>query len=417
MTSTTISPAGRPDGVAVLVAGAAALALAVGLRTAQGVFVVPLSADYGWPLVTFSTALAVQNLLWGLMQPAVGLFADALGAGLVVAGGALFFAAGLALTAWADSPLTVTLATGVVMAVGLSAVSFPVVMAVVARAVTPDRRSLALGLAIAGGSVGQVVLAPLAGRLVLGEGTAGALLILAAGGLAMVPLAWFLREPKRERDSEPCPGALWPTVRRAWSSGDYRLTVAGFFACGFQLAFLASHLPGHLSLCGLSAHAGADALGLMGLFNIFGCWAAGALGARWPAPRLLAGLYLARALAVAGFMAVPVTDGSVAAFSVVTGLTWLATVPLTGGMVARMFGPRNLGLLFGLAFLSHQVGSFFGALLGGAALDLTGSYDPAWAISGLLALVAAVIHLAIDDRPVATDDSRPSRHQTLEMAD
>ncbi len=397
MTSTTISAAARPDAGLVVTAGAAVLALAVGLRIAQGVFVVPLSADFGWPLVTFSTALALQNLLWGVMQPALGLFADALGAGRVVAVGALLFAAGLALTALADTPVTVTLATGVVLA----AASFPVVMAVVARAVTPERRSLALGLAIAGGSVGQVFLPPLSGRLVTSAGTGGALLILAAAGLAMVPLAWFLREPKRAgQGAPPRLDSLGPTLRFAWAQRGYRLAVAGFFACGFQLAFLASHLPGHLSLCGLSAHAGADALGLMGLFNIFGCWAAGVLGDRWSAPRLLAGLYLARALAVAAFMALPVTDVSVFAFSAVTGLTWLATVPLTANVVARMFGPQSLGLLFGFAFFSHQVGSCLGALIGGAVLDLTGSYDVAWALSGLLALVAVFLHLPIDDRPV-----------------
>ena len=410
MTSTTISAAGRPDAALVVTAGAAVLALAVGLRIAQGVFVVPLSADFGWPLVTFSTALAVQNLLWGVMQPAIGLFADVVGAGRVVAVGALLFAAGLALTALADTPLTITLATGVVLAAGLAAVSFPVVMAVVARAVTPERRSIALGLAIAGGSVGQVFLPPLSGRLVSGEGTGGALLILGAAGLAMVPLAWFLREPKRVGQAAPPRlDSIGPTLRFAWAQKGYRLAVAGFFACGFQLAFLASHLPGHLSLCGLSAHAGADALGLMGLFNIFGCWAAGAAGVRWPAPRLLAGLYLARALAVAGFMAVPVTDVSVFAFSAVTGLTWLATVPLTGNVVARMFGPQSLGLLFGFAFFSHQVGSCLGALIGGAVLDLTGSYDFAWVLSGLLALVAVFLHLPIDDRPVtAVDGGRPN---------
>jgi predicted MFS family arabinose efflux permease len=385
------------------------MTLAMGLRTAQGVFVVPLSLEHNWPLAIFSTALAVQNLLWGLIQPLIGMAADLLGAGAVIAVGSLVFAAGLWVLTWASDPLTVTVAAGVGLALGLSAASFPVILAVVARSVGPARRDLAMGLVIAGGSVGQVVLPPISGWLLVALGTTGeAFSILALVALAMVPLAWPLGERGRgERGGASNAGhgrmslaSLLPELRQAWARPDYRLTVLGFFACGFQLAFLSVHLPGYLSLCGLPSQTGANALGLVGLFNIIGCWASGVLASRWPVPRLLAALYLTRALSVAVFLACPVTQASVVGFSAMIGLTWLATVPLTSGLVVRMFGPGSLGLLFGFAFLSHQVGSFFGAWLGGVAVDLTGSYDAAWIMSGLLALVAAGIHLAIDDRPM-----------------
>lgn len=383
------------------------MALAMGLRTAQGVFVVPLSAEHGWPLAIFSNALALQNLLWGLIQPLIGMAADLIGAGVVIAAGSLVFAAGLWVMTWASDPLTVMLASGVVLALGLSAVSFPVILAVVARSVGPARRDLAMGLVIAGGSVGQVVLPPLSGWLLVAPRTTDAAFgVLAWVALAMVPLAWLLNEQsggkrggaRDARSGRMSLASLRHALRQAWARSDYRLTVLGFFACGFQLAFLSVHLPGYLSLCGLPSQTGANALGLMGVFNIIGCWASGVLAGRWPVPRLLAALYLTRAMSVAIFLACPVTQASVVVFSGMIGLTWLATVPLTSSLVVRMFGPGSLGLLFGLAFLSHQVGSFFGAWLGGVAVDLTGSYDGAWIMSGVLALVAAGIHLAIDDR-------------------
>lgn len=389
----------------VVAAGAAVMAIAIGVRATLGVFVVPLSRLNGWPVAAFSFDLAIQNLFWGLIQPLVGLAADLLGAGRVIAVGSLFFAGGLWLSA-SSNPLLVTLGSGFSLGIGLAAASFPVVLAVVGRSVDPQWRSLAMGLAISGGSLGQVVLPPLAGHLVNSSGVLAAIAAMAWVSLLMLPLAWTLREQGARIDlpANATPEALaalnpLAALGVAWRRSGYRLVVLGFFACGFQLAFISIHLPGHLAVCGLPPQLGATALGVMGLFNILGCWGSGYLGQRYSQPALLAGIYALRGVTVALFLAWPPTQARVLLFSAFMGVTWLATVPLTSGVIARMFGVRYLGTLFGMAFLSHQVGSFFGAWLGGLAFDRGGSYVAVWAIAAILGLVAALMHLPIDDRP------------------
>jgi predicted MFS family arabinose efflux permease len=393
---------GRHRAALIVAAGAAVMAVAVGIRATLGVFLVPLSRLHGWPLAAFSLDLALQNLFWGLIQPLVGLAADIFGAGRVIAVGALCFACGLWLMATSGNHLLISLGSGLVLGLGLAAVSFPVVLAVVGRAVPVQNRSMAMGLAIAGGSLGQVVLPPLAGHLVSSSGVLSGIAAMAWIALLMLPLAWPLRERMTitHKAAEAVARAQPLTaLRLAWRRPGYRLVVFGFFACGFQLAFISIHLPGHLAICGLSPQAGATALGVMGLFNILGCWAAGVLGNRCSLPSLLAALYLVRAVAVAAFLAWPPSDTGVLLFSAVMGVTWLATVPLTSGVIARMFGVRYLGTLFGVAFLSHQIGSFFGAWLGGLVFDMAGTYTAVWLIAGGLGVVAALMHLPIDDSP------------------
>ncbi|SEH33942.1 MFS transporter [Magnetospirillum fulvum] len=404
------SPSFTPAALTIVAAGAAVMAISIGVRATLGVFVLPLSMLHHWPVSTFSLALAVHNLLWGLVQPLVGGLADRHGARPVIVAGSLFYAGGLLLTAGGSDPAAAMLGAGLAVGLGLSAASFPVVLALVGRAVPADRRSLAMGLAIAGGSLGQVILPPLGGVLIEGQGVTVALVALAAITLAMAPLALLLTE-RRPADaaplSAPTTDSVYAPLAAAWKSGAYRLVVIGFFACGFQLAFISIHLPGHLSLCGMPPGAGANALALMGLFNVAGCWICGSLGSRYSLPRLLAILYGLRAIAVAGFLAVPLSEASLIGFSALTGFTWLATVPLTSALIAHLFGPRDLGLLFGTAFLSHQLGSFLGVWAGGWAFDLTGSYQSVWAAAGALGLIAAILHAAISDRPVFTPRCRP----------
>jgi MFS family permease len=377
------------------------MAISVGIRAAQGVFLVPMSQLRDWPIGTFSLALAIQNLLWGVIQPLVGMVADSFGATPVIVVGALFYAGGLLIAACFGEPWAAMMGAGVAIGVGLSAASFPVVLAMVGRSVTMERRNLAMGLTIAGGSLGQVILPPLGDRLTEGRGLASAMIVMAVIALAMIPLALSFDEGKSaphgdQRGSDPLAALI-----NAWSYTGYRLLVIGFFACGFQLAFISIHLPGHLTLCGMPASAGASALGLMGLFNIAGCWGCGIFGDRLGLTRLLAALYAVRVIAVGIFLMMPLSELSLFLFSALTGLTWLATVPLTSGVIARMFGPRHLGTLFGTAFLSHQLGSFLGASAGGWSFDATGSYWLVWVVTCGLGACAAIMHLLIEDRPLA----------------
>jgi MFS family permease len=401
-------PEGRAGGLplGIIALGGLVMAISIGIRAALGIFVLPYSTGHGWPISTFSLALAVHNLVWGLVQPLVGMAADLYGARPVIAAGALFYAGGLLLTAWGTDPSQAMLGSGLAVGLGLSAASFPVILALVGRAASASRRPMAMGLTIAGGSLGQVLLPPLAGRLTADQGVSAAMVAMAGIALTMAPLALCLgeRRPLSAAGGLSARPAVHPLagLRAAWGNAGYRQLVIGFFACGFQLAFISIHLPGHLSLCGAPAGAGAMALAVMGLFNVVGCWAFGGLGQRYSLPRLLALLYGLRAVAVAGFLAVPLSEASLLAFSALTGLTWLATVPLTSALIARLFGAHHLGILFGTAFLSHQIGSFLGAMGGGWAFDATGSYGLVWGMAGALGLAAAILHWPIADQPVGT---------------
>ncbi|MGY2048745.1 MFS transporter [Methylobacterium sp. JK268] len=385
-------------------AAAAGLVLsgAMGIRQTFGLFLGPFSLETGIPVATTALAIALHNLVWGIAQPFAGAAADRYGAAPVIALGALVYAGGLALTALAPSAPTLLVGLGLMVGLGISGTSFGVVLTAVGRASTPERRSTALGLASAGGSLGQVLLVPVAQSITAVAGMSAALLALAGIIVAVAPLGiWLDRRPRSDApEIRSAAGTLSDAIARAGRNPGYRLLTLGFFTCGFQLAFIATHLPGYLALCHMPVGLSATALALIGLFNMVGSWACGWLGGRFRPQHVLGWLYVVRGLAIGAFAVAPKSEAVVVLFAAVMGLTWLGTVPLTSGLVARVFGVAHLGTLFGIVFLSHQVGSFLGAWLGGVVLDVTGSYDLVWGATALAGLVAALLHFPIDDRPV-----------------
>jgi len=386
----------------VVLSGALILSAAMGIRQTFGLFIGPFSFDRGVPVTLIAFAIALHNLVWGLAQPFAGAAADRYGSAPVVAFGAITFAAGLALAAVAPSGAMLVVGMGLLVGIGISCTSFGVVLTAVGRVASAERRSMALGLASAGGSLGQVLLIPLVQRMTERSGLAASLLVLAVLMLMAAPLGIVLdrRESSAAPVAEP-PSSLRATLAQAGRHRGYRLLTLGFFTCGFQLAFIATHLPGYLSLCHMPVGLGATALSLIGLFNMVGSWACGWLGGRFRQPHILGWLYLIRGVAIGAFFLLPKTTASVVIFAAVMGLTWLGTVPLTSGLVAKVFGTRHLGTLFGLCFLSHQIGSFLGAWLGGFAFDATGSYSLVWAATAAAGLLAALLHFPINDTAVA----------------
>lgn len=387
--------------VLAIVAGGLVMSAAMGVRQSFGLFVGPFSFDHGLPITLVAFAIALHNLVWGAAQPFAGAAADRYGATPVVAFGALAYAGGMALAAVAPSGPMLVLGMGVLVGIGISCTSFGVVLAAIGRAAPPEKRSMAMGLVSAGGSLGQVLLVPLAQGVSEGSGMAISLLVLAGCMLAIAPLGFFLdRGSLQAATSQQVVLPLREAVSQALQHRGYRLLTLGFFTCGFQLAFIATHLPAYLQLCHMPAGLGASALALIGLFNMVGSWACGWLGGRFRQHHVLGWLYLIRGAAIALFFLLPKSEASVLIFAAVMGLIWLGTVPLTSGLVAKVFGTRYLGTLFGVCFLSHQIGSFLGAWLGGYLFDLTGSYTLIWAATAISGVVAALLHFPINDAPV-----------------
>jgi MFS family permease len=388
----------------ILAAGVLVLILAFGIRTSFGIFMVPISGDLGWGREIFGFALALQNLMWGISQPFAGAIADRWGSGRVIAACGALYAAGVLVMAGAATPLGMTVGAGIVVGVALSGTSFPVILAVIGRAVPEEKRSLYLGLGAAGGSSGQLLMVPAAQGLLLTMDWAMALVWLAAMSVVMVPLAAALVSDPRRMDGineAARQQTIGEAVQEAGGHRGYWLLNAGFFVCGFHVMFIASHLPAFVVDRGLAPALGALALTLVGLANMIGSYLSGVLGGRYSKRYLLSFIYFARAAAFLVFILVPVTQVSVIVFSFVLGLLWLSTVPLTSGLVAQIFGPRYMATLFGIVFFSHQVGSFLGAWLGGYVYDLTGSYDVVWWLSVALGVFSGLIHWPIDERPVA----------------
>lgn len=410
----------------IILAGALVLSAAMGTRQTFGLFINPFSYDRGVPVTLVAFAIALHNLVWGFAQPFAGAMADRHGPAPVVAFGALTFAAGLAMAALAPSGVWLVIGLGVLVGLGISCTTFGVVLPAVSRAVTPERRTMAMGLVSAGGSLGQVALVPVAQGLRETYGVSTSLFVLALVLCCAAPLGVFMTMSRRRK---PAPGSTAPTptaksaksaksdedehvslrevLRQARTHRGYQLLTLGFFTCGFQLAFIATHLPGYLLMCHMPVGLGATALALIGLFNMLGSWACGWLGGRYRQHHVLGWLYLVRGAAIALFFVLPKTDTSVVIFAAVMGLTWLGTVPLTSGLVAKVFGTRHLGTLFGVCFMSHQVGSFLGAWLGGFVLDVTGSYNTIWAATAILGAVAAALHFPINDESVVPSLRQP----------
>jgi predicted MFS family arabinose efflux permease len=385
----------------VILSGALIMSAAMGVRQTFGLFIDPFSLDRGVPVTVVAFAIALHNLVWGFAQPFAGAAADRYGAAPVVAFGAVVYAAGLALASLVTSGAMLVIGMGLLVGIGISCTTFGVVLTAVGRAATPEKRSTALGLASAGGSLGQVVLVPMAQHITEASGISASLLVLACLMLVAAPLGLLLGH--RDADAAPAlaSGAipLGEALSQACRHRGYRLLTLGFFTCGFQLAFIATYLPGYLSLCNMPAGLGAAALAMIGLFNMVGSWACGWLGGRFRQQQVLGWLYLIRGIAIGAFFLLPKTSISVVLFAAVMGLTWLGTVPLMSGWVAKVFGLRHLGTLFGICFLSHQIGSFLGAGLGGFVFDMTGSYSLIWGMAAAAGLLAAILHFPVKDAP------------------
>jgi MFS family permease len=380
----------------VIVAGCVIGLVTFGVRASLGLFTDPLSSLRGWDREAFAFAIAVQNLVWGLGQPVAGGIADRYGAGRVLAAGGVLYAAGTALMAVSTTPATLALTGGVLIGLGLAGGSFMVVLAAFTRLVPEDRRSWSLGLATAAGSMGQFLFAPLGQAFIDGYGVVTALVLL-SGFVVLVPILALALTGSGEASSEPDVPVI-QAIRGAMGHPSYLLLTAGFFVCGFHIAFITTHLPPYLTDLGFSGGLAATAIALIGLFNVIGSYTAGVLGGHQSRKYLLSGIYLARAVAFLLFLLIPTTPVVVLAFGAVIGLLWLSTVPLTSGLVALMFGTRNVGMLFGFVFLSHQIGAFIGVWLGGAIYDASGTYDAVWWLSIALGVFAAVVHLPISER-------------------
>jgi MFS family permease len=378
--------------------------LSFGPRSAAGQFLTPLSFANGWGRDVFSMAFAIQNLLWGIGQPFAGAVADRFGTVRVLCGGALMYGLGLAIMAYATSPLALDFSAGVLIGFGLAGCSFNLVLSAFGKLVPEEWRSLSLGAGTAAGSFGQFLFSPLARVLIDSFGWQQALLIFAAGMLLVLPLSLALATPRATSGvpgtGKAAPQSLKQALTEAFGHRSYVLLVLGFFTCGFQLAFITVHLPAYLVDRGLSAEVGGWTIGVIGLFNILGSLSAGWLSTRMPKRYLLSVIYFLRAAAVLAFIVLPVSAASSVAFGAVMGLLWLSTVPPTASLVAVMFGNRWGGMLYGFAFFSHQVGGFLGVLLGGLAFERTGSYDAIWWLSILFGVLSAVINLPIVEKPV-----------------
>jgi MFS family permease len=393
--------------VLVLVCGAIILTLGLGIRASFGLFLQPMSTDLGWGRSHFSFAMALSNLIWGLAQPFFGAWADKKGAGRVVAVSGLLYAGGLALMPFPTTPLMLAASAGLMVGLGLSGVSFGVILGVVGRAFPPERRSLALGIASSGGSFGQFLMLPFGQLLISTLGWQTALLVLAGTILATVPLAAAMMEGRRPA-ATGAQQSLGEALREAGAHSGFWYLTAGFFVCGFQVAFISVHLPAYLLDVKMTPAVGATALALIGLFNIAGSFVAGYLGGRFSKKYLLSGIYILRAVIIALFLVLPVSPLTVYLFAAGIGFLWLGTVPLTNGLVAQIFGVRFVSMLFGIVFLSHQIGSFTGVWLGGYLFDATGSYDLVWIGSIALGVIAAILNLPIDERPVVRVEARPA---------
>lgn len=382
----------------VLAAAASAFALTMGVRQSMGLFLSPINTATGLGIGSISLAFACGQLCWGLTQPFAGAIADKIGAGRVLIIGILLVTIGTVITPLMTSTLGLILAIGILSAGGAGMAGPAVLMAATSRLIAPERRGMATGIVNAGGSFGQFVMAPIAGALSAGVGWAGAVQILGLIVLVALPAAFILRSPKQNSHaSVESSISSMDAVRAALSHSGFLLLCIGFFVCGFHVALLGTHLPSVIAACGLPSVYGGWALSMLGLFNIVGSILMGWAVGQWRMKSLLSLVYAARAFAILIFLLVPKTGTTALIFAAVMGITFLSTVPPTAGLVAKFFGVSNMATLFGVVMLSHQIGGFMGAWMGGKVFELTGSYDWIWYVDILLAIAAALIHLPIKE--------------------
>jgi MFS family permease len=384
-----------------VLAAAGTFALTMGARQSMGLFVGTLNTSTGLGLASISLAFAFGQLWWGLTQPLAGIVADRVGAGRVLLAGVLLVAVGTALVPYMHTTWGLVFAIGVLAAGGAGMAGPSVLMAAITRMIPAERRGMATGIVNAGGSFGQFVFAPIAQGITAAAGWMMALQSLAALTLVALPAAWVLRGAPRTNASAPAQGT-GAAVKQALATPSFRMLCAGFFVCGFHVAFIATHLPGVVAACQLPPAVGAWSLAVIGLFNIVGSFTMGWAVGRWRMKSLLALVYATRGLAVLAFLFAPKTSTTMLVFAAVIGLTYLSTVPPTAGLVAKFFGPANMATLFGIVMLAHQLGGFLGAYFGGKAFEWTGSYDWMWYADIVLAAGAALVHLPIREARLAS---------------
>ncbi len=384
----------------VVIAGALVSSVGMGIRQNFGLFLPPMTADLGLGREAFAFAMALQNIVWGITTPLVGALADKYGSGRMIALGGVVYAGGLVIMANATGATDLNIGAGLFIGFGQAAAGFAVLLGAVARRVPAEKRSVALGIATAGGSFGQFYMAPVSLGLIEAIGWSTALLYIAGLALMMVALAAALTGKASDTQEGDPAQTLGQAVLEATGHKGYWYLTSGFFVCGFQISFIAVHFPAFLQDAGFSAATGAMAIALIGFFNIIGTYGCGVLGGRYSKKYLLSTLYFLRAVLVAVFLMLPVTELSVLVFASVMGVLWLGTVPLTSGLVAQIFGVRYMSTLFGIVFFSHQLGSFIGVWWGGWSFDATGSYDQVWMASIVLGLLAALLHLPIAESPL-----------------
>ena len=392
----------------VLACGAAIVTLSMGIRHGFGLWLQPVTQAQGWTRETFAFAIAIQNLSWGVCGIFAGMLADKLGAFRVLLGGAVLYALGLAGMALSPTGFLFTLTAGVLIGAAQAGTTYAVIYGIIGRNISADKRSWAMGVAAAAGSFGQFLMVPIEGFLISNVGWQQALLILAGAVLLIMPLAFGLREtgfaggqsPKRDQ-------TIVQALREAFKYPSFQLLMAGYFVCGFQVVFIGVHMPSYLKDKGLPPEVAGYALALIGLFNVFGTYAAGSLGQRMPKKNILAFIYFARAVVITVFIAAPLSPMSVYIFASIMGLLWLSTVPPTNAAVAQIFGVAHLSMLGGFVFFSHQIGSFLGVWLGGLLYDRMGSYDIVWYITIALGIFAGLINLPVREAPITRLAAQP----------
>ena len=393
----------------VLACGAAIVTLSMGIRHGFGLWLQPITQAQGWSRETFAFALAVQNLSWGVFGIFAGMAADRFGAFRVVAGGAVLYALGLVGMALSPTGLLFTLTAGVLIGAAQAGTTYAVIYGVIGRNISAEKRSWAMGVAAAAGSFGQFLMVPTEGFFISHLGWQTALLVLSGAVLLIIPLALGLHESGLAGSHAAKRGqSIGQALREAFKYPSFQMLMAGYFVCGFQVVFIAVHMPSYLKDKGLAPEVAGYALALIGLFNVFGTYVAGALGQRIAKRKILAAIYLSRAVVISVFLAAPLSPASVYIFASVMGFLWLSTIPPTNALVAQIFGIQHLSMLGGFIFFAHQIGSFMGVWLGGFLYDRTGSYDIVWYIAIALGVLAALVNLPVREAPI----SRP-RHDEL----
>ena len=385
----------------VMVAGCMIAIIGMGTRASLGLFLEPMSSSLSWSRETYALAMAIQNLLWGILLPFAGALTDRYGASWVISAGAVFYSLGLWGMSVADSVFMLHVSGGILMGLGSSFVAFNLAIAAMVKVVGPERRLFVMGVGTAATSVGQLIFSPMAQGLISNFGWSDTLVYLSFISLLIISFAVLLPSNPEVQGEEATTQSLGEAVREAFSQRGFILLMIGFFACGFHVAFIGIHLPAYVTDLGLAPQVGAYCLALIGLFNIAGSFLSGMVGSRWSKTYGLSWIYFGRALVILGLLLAPKTALTLYVFSALMGLLWLSTIPLTTGVLTDVFGVRYVATLYGFVFFGHQVGSFIGVWLGGILYDRYGSYDGMWWAGIVVGVLAALIHLPISEKPVS----------------